>query len=79
MWSKFVGQLRNSNGQPPLAGLFGGTPPVSPQLNSPDKPFVRRRSMLNSPKSPRVTEAKRRSSILFGVTDDSDKEKPSRK
>ncbi|CAG8433004.1 6306_t:CDS:10 [Ambispora gerdemannii] len=64
MWSRFVGQIKNATN----VSSTSSQPNVP--LRLPEKQFVKRRSIQGSPKSPRLTEAKRRSSLLFGVIDE---------
>ncbi|KAG9303640.1 hypothetical protein G9A89_018537 [Geosiphon pyriformis] len=64
MWSKLVGQIKN------VTNVGSASSQSNFPLRTPEKHFVKRRSIQNSPKSPRLTEAKRRSSLLFGVIEE---------
>ncbi|CAG8477297.1 10337_t:CDS:10, partial [Diversispora eburnea] len=64
MWSKIVGQLKPQ----PFSSIFGGSAPpptTTPSLKH-DKPYGRR-SSVGSSKDPRITVARRKTSLLYGV------------
>lgn len=72
MWSKIVGQLKPQ----PFSSIFGAsTPPpeTTPTLKS-EKPYGRR-SSVGSAKDPRITVARRKTSLLYGVDEIFEQEK----
>ncbi|CAG8480599.1 18870_t:CDS:10, partial [Gigaspora margarita] len=62
MWSKFVGQLKNAN------PIFGATHPITSTTPLKISERLPRKSNVGSQKDPRVTEARRKSSLLYGVS-----------
>ncbi|CAG8446303.1 7064_t:CDS:10 [Dentiscutata erythropus] len=62
MWSKFVGQLKNAN------PIFGATHPIASTTPLKINERLSRKSSVGSQKDPRVTEARRKSSLLYGVS-----------
>ncbi|CAG8654453.1 3791_t:CDS:10, partial [Acaulospora morrowiae] len=61
MWSKLVGQLKNAN------PIFGASAPSPATSSLKQEKSHGRRSSIGSPKDPRATVARRKSSLLYGV------------